>query len=45
MEHWLEYVNELHFYLSPEQRNVVFPSAMDGWNFGMDVIDKIESKD
>lgn len=29
------------FYFSLEQRNVVFPSAMDGWDFGIEHFDKI----
>lgn len=30
----LEYTDDSHLYFSPDQGNVVFASAIDGWGFG-----------
>ncbi|XP_048224844.1 LOW QUALITY PROTEIN: elongation factor-like GTPase 1 [Perognathus longimembris pacificus] len=40
----LEDTDDSHLYFSPEQGNVVFTSAVDGWGFGIEQFAKIYSK-
>lgn len=40
----LEDTDDSHLYFSPEQGNVVFTSAIDGWGFGIEHFAKIYSK-
>uniref|UniRef100_A0A8D0BAM0 Elongation factor-like 1 n=1 Tax=Salvator merianae TaxID=96440 RepID=A0A8D0BAM0_SALMN len=40
----LEYVDDSHLYFSPDQGNVVFASAIDGWGFGIEHFAKLYSQ-
>ncbi|XP_060115780.1 elongation factor-like GTPase 1 [Heteronotia binoei] len=40
----LEYTDDSHLYFSPDQGNVVFASAIDGWGFGIEHFAKLYSQ-
>ncbi|XP_045680995.1 elongation factor-like GTPase 1 [Phyllostomus hastatus] len=40
----LEHTDDSHLYFAPEQGNVVFASAIDGWGFGIEHFAKIYSQ-
>uniref|UniRef100_A0A0F7ZE56 Elongation factor-like 1 n=1 Tax=Crotalus adamanteus TaxID=8729 RepID=A0A0F7ZE56_CROAD len=40
----LEYTDDSHLYFSPDQGNVLFASAIDGWGFGIEQFAKLYSQ-
>ncbi|KAG8145089.1 putative Elongation factor Tu GTP-binding domain-containing protein, partial [Naja naja] len=40
----LEYTDDSHLYFSPDQGNVVFASAIDGWGFGIEHFARLYSQ-